>query len=128
MVLCAGGAPLASPSTATSPVHIRRGCAFFAVKVDQCNSTRGSVGARPESGGACDLSFWKIQNVMRLPSRRKRQGEPMSPMGRLVVQLSCGPRLYGYSRLGNSTPAAGGYVSANAVKPAVGSGGLGLPA
>src|SRR6266542_3169427 len=65
---------------------------------------------------------------MRLPWRRKRQGELMSPIGRLVTQLSCGPRLYGYSRLGNSTPAAGGYVSANTVQPAVGSGGFGLPA
>src|SRR5262245_57224194 len=128
MVLCAGGAPFESPSTATSPVHMRRGCASLAVYVDQCNSMRGSVGARPESGGACDLSFWKIQNVMRLPSRRKRQGELMSPMGTLVVQLSCGPRSYGYSRLGNITPGAGGYVSAYSVQPAVGSGGCGFAA
>src|SRR5690349_5432829 len=65
---------------------------------------------------------------MRLPSRRKRHGELMSPMGRLVVQLSCGPRSYGYSRSGNSTPGAGGYVSAYSVQPAVGSGGCGFAA
>src|SRR4051812_9498663 len=126
MVLCAGGAPLASPSTTMSPVHMRRGCASFAVKVDQCISIRGSVEATPESGARCDLSFWKIQNVIKLPSRRKRQGEAMSLIGRLVTQLSCGPRSYGYSRLGNSTPAAGGYGSASSVQPAVGSGGLGF--
>jgi hypothetical protein len=61
--LCPGGVPSGAPTTIMSAVIIRDGWGSIAVKLDQCISERGSVGALPESGGRWLGSFWKIQKV-----------------------------------------------------------------